>query len=67
MEAIFRASYLRHIWARVGKCAAARHNRSMSRSGGLGGDGRVRVLIVGCTGSIGTLALEFIAANTDRF
>ena len=37
----------------------ARHNRRVS--------GRVRVLILGSTGSIGTQALEVIAANPDRF
>ncbi|HKH51713.1 MAG TPA: 1-deoxy-D-xylulose-5-phosphate reductoisomerase, partial [Mycobacterium sp.] len=38
--------------------AAARHNRSVSRT---------RVLILGSTGSIGTQALDVIAANRDRF
>jgi 1-deoxy-D-xylulose-5-phosphate reductoisomerase len=37
---------------------AARHNRSVSRT---------RVLILGSTGSIGTQALDVIAANPDRF
>ena len=37
---------------------AARHNRSVSRT---------RVLILGSTGSIGTHALDVIAANPDRF
>jgi 1-deoxy-D-xylulose-5-phosphate reductoisomerase len=36
----------------------ARHNRSVSRT---------RVLILGSTGSIGTQALDVIAANPDRF
>ncbi|MGZ5364745.1 MAG: 1-deoxy-D-xylulose-5-phosphate reductoisomerase, partial [Mycobacterium sp.] len=36
-----------------------RHNGSVSN--------RVRVLILGSTGSIGTQALEVIAANPDRF
>jgi 1-deoxy-D-xylulose-5-phosphate reductoisomerase len=31
------------------------------------GDGRLRVLVLGSTGSIGTQALEVIAANPDRF
>ena len=31
------------------------------------GDNRLRVLILGSTGSIGTQALEVIAANPDRF
>ena len=38
-----------------------RHNRSVSNSP------RLRVLILGSTGSIGTQALEVIAANPDRF
>jgi 1-deoxy-D-xylulose-5-phosphate reductoisomerase len=59
---------------------AARHNRSVSTGGqerwgylpaeGEGDDpgmSRVRVLILGSTGSIGTQALEVIAANPDRF
>jgi len=37
---------------------ATRHNRSVSRN---------RVLILGSTGSIGTQALDVIAANPDRF
>ncbi|WP_197518599.1 1-deoxy-D-xylulose-5-phosphate reductoisomerase [Mycobacterium sp. ACS1612] len=37
---------------------AARHNEAVSRT---------RVLILGSTGSIGTQALEVIAANPDRF
>ncbi|OBK80756.1 1-deoxy-D-xylulose-5-phosphate reductoisomerase [Mycobacterium sp. 1164985.4] len=41
----------------------------MSVSGGAqrGGSGRRRVLILGSTGSIGTQALDVIAANPDRF
>jgi 1-deoxy-D-xylulose-5-phosphate reductoisomerase len=39
-----------------------RHNGAVSDSGG-----RQRVLILGSTGSIGTQALEVIAANPDRF
>ena len=39
--------------------AKTRHNRSVST--------RLRVLILGSTGSIGTQALEVIAANPDRF
>jgi 1-deoxy-D-xylulose-5-phosphate reductoisomerase len=42
----------------LGGDPAARHNRSVSRT---------RVLILGSTGSIGTQALEVIAANPDRF
>ena len=38
-----------------------RHNRSVTP------DTRLRVLILGSTGSIGTQALEVIAANPDRF
>jgi 1-deoxy-D-xylulose-5-phosphate reductoisomerase len=30
-------------------------------------DGRLRVVVLGCTGSIGTQALEVIAENPDRF
>src|SRR5260370_23273233 len=41
-----------------GLCVGWRHNRSVSRT---------RVLILGSTGSIGTQALEVIAANPDRF
>jgi len=43
-----------------------RHNGSVSESG-TGQQGRLRVLILGSTGSIGTQALEVIAANPDRF
>jgi 1-deoxy-D-xylulose-5-phosphate reductoisomerase len=48
----------------------ARHNRSVSAGGQERSDpgiSRVRVLILGSTGSIGTQALEVIAANPDRF
>ena len=38
------------------------HNESVNES-----VDRVRVLILGSTGSIGTQALEVIAANPDRF
>ena len=41
-----------------GLCVGWRHNRTVSRT---------RVLILGSTGSIGTQALEVIAANPDRF
>src|ERR1700754_1179831 len=60
--------------------AAARHNRSVSAGGqerwghlpvedqgDAPGISRVRVLILGSTGSIGTQALDVIAANPDRF
>lgn len=39
----------------------------MTFSGGGSAAGRVRVLVLGSTGSIGTQALEVIAANPDRF
>ena len=42
-----------------GATRPTRHNGSVSN--------RVRVLILGSTGSIGTQALEVIAANPDRF
>ena len=45
-----------------GFCAGARHNRTVSATGD-----RLRVLVLGSTGSIGTQALEVIAANPDRF
>src|SRR3954449_9269348 len=41
-------------------CATPRHNGRVS-------SGRLRVLILGSTGSIGTQALDVIAANPDRF
>ncbi|GAT09968.1 1-deoxy-D-xylulose-5-phosphate reductoisomerase [Mycolicibacterium novocastrense] len=51
--------------------AGRRHNGSVSISGGAergdGASGRRRVLILGSTGSIGTQALDVIAANPDRF
>src|ERR1700687_2140899 len=49
---------------------ATRHNGSVSGGGQERSDpgiNRVRVLILGSTGSIGTQALEVIAANPDRF
>lgn len=51
---------------RMGRCdrahsLAAGHNKPVSLSD------RLRVLILGSTGSIGTQALEVIAANPDRF
>ena len=48
----------RHICVTFGLREATRHNESVSRT---------RVLILGSTGSIGTQALEVIAANPDRF
>lgn len=59
MDANSGTSHLRHTWAHAGEPAATRHNGSVSR--------RQRVLILGSTGSIGTQALEVIAANPDRF
>jgi 1-deoxy-D-xylulose-5-phosphate reductoisomerase len=49
----------RHSCVTFRKQAATRHNGSVSE--------RLRVLILGSTGSIGTQALEVIAANPDRF
>jgi 1-deoxy-D-xylulose-5-phosphate reductoisomerase len=64
-------SQLRHFSARGGQRNRTRHNRPVSRFGGVeqrdSGIERVRVLILGSTGSIGTQALEVIAANPDRF
>lgn len=57
-------SCLRHICARTGadslRIASARHNGTVSTD-------RLRVLVLGSTGSIGTQALDVIAANPDRF
>jgi 1-deoxy-D-xylulose-5-phosphate reductoisomerase len=50
--------------------SVTRHNGSVSTGGQERSDpgiSRVRVLILGSTGSIGTQALEVIAANPDRF
>jgi 1-deoxy-D-xylulose-5-phosphate reductoisomerase len=44
----------------------ARHNVVVTSAAGTSAN-RVRVLILGSTGSIGTQALEVIAANPDRF
>jgi 1-deoxy-D-xylulose-5-phosphate reductoisomerase len=52
------ADWRRHICVTFSAGTAARHNRSVSRT---------RVLILGSTGSIGTQALDVIAANPDRF
>src|ERR1700722_1049496 len=49
----------RHSCVTFRRQAATRHNGSVSE--------RLRVLILGSTGSIGTQALEVIAANPDRF
>jgi 1-deoxy-D-xylulose-5-phosphate reductoisomerase len=48
----------RHICVTFRPSTEARHNGSVSRT---------RVLILGSTGSIGTQALDVIAANPDRF
>jgi 1-deoxy-D-xylulose-5-phosphate reductoisomerase len=48
----------RHFFVTFSVQGAARHNRAVSRT---------RVLILGSTGSIGTQALDVIAANPDRF
>src|ERR1700694_5905751 len=55
-------SELGHLFARWVAVPGRRkrHNRSVSQD-------RQRVLILGSTGSIGTQALEVIAANPDRF
>jgi 1-deoxy-D-xylulose-5-phosphate reductoisomerase len=48
--------------------ARARHNEWVTNPTTEGhGEGRLRVLVLGSTGSIGTQALEVIAANPDRF
>ncbi len=49
-------------WATVGERWAPARS-----AGDDSGSDRVRVLILGSTGSIGTQALEVIAANPDRF
>jgi len=45
----------------------ARHNKLMTKPAGGHAERRLRVLVLGSTGSIGTQALEVIAANPDRF
>src|ERR1700757_1091785 len=48
--------------------ARARHNEWVTKPTTEGpAEGRLRVLVLGSTGSIGTQALEVIAANPDRF
>ncbi|ORB71582.1 1-deoxy-D-xylulose-5-phosphate reductoisomerase [Mycobacterium shinjukuense] len=44
-----------------------RHNGWVTTPGDGHADGRLRVLVLGSTGSIGTQALQVIAANPDRF
>jgi 1-deoxy-D-xylulose-5-phosphate reductoisomerase len=46
----------------MGTGGRAGHNGQVTNA-----DGRLRVLVLGSTGSIGTQALEVIAANPDRF
>jgi 1-deoxy-D-xylulose-5-phosphate reductoisomerase len=63
------ASHSRHIVS-AGAGIAPRHRSQGDRRHNeavTGSDGRLRVLILGSTGSIGTQALEVIAANPDRF
>ncbi len=48
-------------WGRSG------HNDGVTTATDGSADGRLRVLVLGSTGSIGTQALEVIAANPDRF
>jgi 1-deoxy-D-xylulose-5-phosphate reductoisomerase len=43
------------------------HNEQVTHPTEVDGDRRLRVLVLGSTGSIGTQALEVIAANPDRF
>jgi 1-deoxy-D-xylulose-5-phosphate reductoisomerase len=58
---------MRHFWCTAATggaswvCVRRRHNGSVTTND------RLRVLILGSTGSIGTQALEVIAANPDRF
>ncbi|OBI92786.1 1-deoxy-D-xylulose-5-phosphate reductoisomerase [Mycobacterium asiaticum] len=51
----------------MGPNGKKRHNGWVTISGDGPVEGRVRVLVLGSTGSIGTQALEVIAANPDRF
>ena len=58
------------LCARTKVRAHTRHNGAVSTGGQERSDSginRVRVLVLGSTGSIGTQALEVIAANPDRF
>ena len=43
------------------------HNECVTNATEGPSDGRLRVVVLGCTGSIGTQALEVIAENPDRF
>ncbi|WP_414684881.1 1-deoxy-D-xylulose-5-phosphate reductoisomerase [Mycobacterium sp.] len=64
------ANRRRHSCVTFSTGTRARHNRLVSTGGQERSDpgiSRVRVLILGSTGSIGTQALEVIAANPDRF
>ena len=59
------ASPFAAVWARL---AGERHNRAVSTTvASSATESRLRVLILGSTGSIGTQALDVIAANPDRF
>ncbi|OBK25267.1 1-deoxy-D-xylulose-5-phosphate reductoisomerase [Mycobacterium asiaticum] len=51
----------------MGPNSKKRHNGWVTISGDGPVEGRARVLVLGSTGSIGTQALEVIAANPDRF
>src|SRR5690349_6761332 len=58
-------SYSRHL---LRPSARERHNRTVDTADARSTTGsRLRVLILGSTGSIGTQALEVIAANPDEF
>src|SRR5690349_11659805 len=58
-------SYSRHL---LRPSARERHNRTVDTADARSTTGsRLRVLILGSTGSIGTQALDVIAANPDRF
>ncbi|HYJ56905.1 MAG TPA: hypothetical protein VEX40_15580, partial [Mycobacterium sp.] len=50
--------------ATCGKARTPGHNEPVTRSGECD---RLRVLILGSTGSVGTQALDVIAANPERF
>jgi 1-deoxy-D-xylulose-5-phosphate reductoisomerase len=51
----------------MARIVAGRHNEWVTNPTEGHADGRLRVLVLGSTGSIGTQALEVIAANPDRF
>ena len=63
-------SQLAADWLYVGRCAGSGHNGPVTSSSERRDPhhgGRLRVLVLGSTGSIGTQALEVIAANPDAF